>query len=181
MSIIKRVREMINSINRHEENKIVVIKDLKDFKVPAGRYTKSFISSNGYDFINSVNEIQKLAVRGDRSGIDEIELFIRINRSSKDDCQFYSSARRVLTPDEIGTYPQIIFGHALTRGLFENPALIQDMIYVIEKHSRKLLIQMGANLGSKIGEGAFRSFEILRSHIFLILQYEHLFEEWDLP
>lgn len=138
-----------------------------NFKIPEGRYTAALGWHIQKDFADAIKSISELAQKGDRSGLDELELFIRENTSSGTS-SFYSPGLRsgsMISPEEL----IVQLTQYAKQGLFDHCQEAQSLLPRLS-----MLGSLGdalETIRNQAGEMAARSLEIIYAQLTISTKY----------
>jgi hypothetical protein len=150
---------------------------MAEFNLPQGRFMAGLGSRTDELFNLTLDKMTRLAEAGDRSGINEMEEFVRVNRKSTAEFTFYEAGHAVFrNPALVNSYPERILKSARSEGLFENPGEIQDMITGLDIRNKPALIKTLQQIESTVSWRESRALEILYAHVVILAKYNEFME-----
>ncbi len=159
--------------NLFGKEETVTAPDGQEIKVPKGKYTKRLTAISQNEFYSATDEIERLAKAGNRSGINELEAFVKRNSSRGENCSFYNPGGfKEVNPMEVETYPERLLALAKTQGLFSQPDQAQGMLSEILALNRSALNMAINMIESQAGWTQARALEILFAHLICNAKYK---------
>lgn len=143
-------------------------------KVPPGSFTGRLAGSNRNGFASAITEISLLAQRGDRCGLDEMELLMRANCPSPSECTFHEPGQRSISGEVLLNSDNIVRDMvqlATTDGVLNHAEQVQRLILPLT-----LADAVGDTLDrirESGGDREARCFELLYSHFTISGKYIH--------